>query len=418
MSKKTRATKPGALSNLDYVHTEKKLWLNPSYQRGSVWTLSQKQLFIDSLMRDFDIPKLYFREIDKKGYEYEVVDGQQRLLAVFEYMADGFKMPGNSDPVDTRPIASKRFSELHTSLQMKLRSIGLDIVVFNSAYTDEDIEETFLRLQNGTPLNAAEKRRAIPGAMRDQVAALAKHKVFVLCAFSDKRYAYEDAAAKTLHLLLAGTITDIRPHSIENTYKNNSGISPTNSSVVGLQQAYNFLRRAFRGSTKPALKKYSVITLAYLATDLLDAYDLSQYAKKFGKAYLDFEVERLENEDLPEDKQDSQLAAYTDAARADSIQDLRFRHDFLKQRIIASLPDLAVKDPRRGYSVEQRSAIFFRDKGVCKGCKKKCKDTNFHIDHVVAHSKGGSTSIRNGQLVCPACNLSKGSQKAKAAGVS
>ena len=60
----------------------------PQYQRGSVWTRKQKQLLMDSILRGMDIPKLYLRAIGEdgnRGYTLEVVDGQQRLRAIWEF---------------------------------------------------------------------------------------------------------------------------------------------------------------------------------------------------------------------------------------------------------------------------------------------------------------------------------------------
>ena len=70
------------LLNLKYLFDSGKLWLNPHYQREAVWVRSQKQLLIDSLLQDIDVPKLYFRAISHDGYELEVVDGQQRLTTL------------------------------------------------------------------------------------------------------------------------------------------------------------------------------------------------------------------------------------------------------------------------------------------------------------------------------------------------
>ena len=53
---------------------ETKIDPKPAYQRGPVWSLNQKQLFIDSILRGFDIPKLYLRRINKHPYEYESWD--------------------------------------------------------------------------------------------------------------------------------------------------------------------------------------------------------------------------------------------------------------------------------------------------------------------------------------------------------
>ncbi len=40
----------------------KRIDTNPDYQRPAVWTKAQKQLLIDSILRDFDVPKIYLHE--------------------------------------------------------------------------------------------------------------------------------------------------------------------------------------------------------------------------------------------------------------------------------------------------------------------------------------------------------------------
>ena len=62
----------------------------PDVQRELVWTKSQNQLLIDSLFKDFDIPKIYFRDVETDGKRvYAVIDGQQRLHAIFSFFTDG-----------------------------------------------------------------------------------------------------------------------------------------------------------------------------------------------------------------------------------------------------------------------------------------------------------------------------------------
>jgi len=38
---------------------------NPDYQRPPVWPLSNKQLLIDTVFRNLDVPKFYWKEIDE-----------------------------------------------------------------------------------------------------------------------------------------------------------------------------------------------------------------------------------------------------------------------------------------------------------------------------------------------------------------
>jgi hypothetical protein len=53
-----------------------------------------------------------------------------------------------------------------------------------------------------------------------------------------------------------------------------------------------------------------------------------------------------------------------------------------------------------------RQAVYERDGGRCRYCGST-KD--LHYDHILAHSKGGSDTVENLQLLCEKCNLSKGS---------
>ncbi len=81
--------------------------IDPDYQRmGDIWTLDKKQLLIDSIINDFDVPKIYFHDLrayDKKSkYEFSIIDGRQRLEAVWAFidgdfpLADDFKYLADS----------------------------------------------------------------------------------------------------------------------------------------------------------------------------------------------------------------------------------------------------------------------------------------------------------------------------------
>ena len=46
---------------------------NPDYQRPSVWSTSQKQLLMDTILRGYDIPKLYMRKVGSNPDKYEKI---------------------------------------------------------------------------------------------------------------------------------------------------------------------------------------------------------------------------------------------------------------------------------------------------------------------------------------------------------
>lgn len=62
--------------------------LNPSYQRGDVWTTNDSQQLVESILRGIPLPTIILLKDDKeKTYErYEVVDGKQRLTAILRFM--------------------------------------------------------------------------------------------------------------------------------------------------------------------------------------------------------------------------------------------------------------------------------------------------------------------------------------------
>src|SRR5689334_11869950 len=92
---------------------------NPDFQRPSVWSTPQKQLLVDTILRDYDVPKLYWRKIGTKPDKYDVVDGQQRLRAIWDFFDGSFKLPKDSESIDNLAIAGCRYEDLPDELRMK-----------------------------------------------------------------------------------------------------------------------------------------------------------------------------------------------------------------------------------------------------------------------------------------------------------
>ena len=150
---------------------------NPDFQRPPVWDLARKQLLIDTILRNYDIPKLYWRKIGSQPDKYDVVDGQQRLRAIWEFIDNKFQLPRDADPIEGGEIANLIYSQLPDELRRRFDIYNLSVVILTD--TDEDeVREMFLRLQNGLTLKAQEKRNAYSGKMRDYVRKLVSCEFF------------------------------------------------------------------------------------------------------------------------------------------------------------------------------------------------------------------------------------------------
>ena len=179
----------------------------PPYQRESfVWSPPKKELFIDSLLNGYDIPKIYFHDLrGKRGLKkYAIIDGKQRLHTLYEFLADGFPLAIDfklNDDVGFDNIEKGMyFSGFSDQDKERFKAVSLSVVLVKDA-ADDDIEDLFFRLNNGEPLNGAEKRNARGGAMNELIRSLAKDKFFTeKLRFDNKRFAHLEIAAKILLL--------------------------------------------------------------------------------------------------------------------------------------------------------------------------------------------------------------------------
>lgn len=386
---------------------------NPDFQRPAVWTRSQKQLLVDSILRKYDVPKLYWRRTSKKPEQYEVIDGQQRLRAVWEFFSGEYSLPGNADPVDGHQVGGLKYDDLPHDLRLRLDTYSLDIVLVDDADGDE-VREMFLRLQNGTTLRAQEKRNAYPGAMRDFVRDLASHAFFESVGFRNSRYTHDLVAAQFVCLEIAGGPTNVKNRDLNNMYKANETFSHNSKEAKAVHRTLRLMKEVFPSKT-PELTRYNVVALYCVCAELLAAYVRGQVTPLLYDWFVDFEVRRREQGQLSEDEAEAEWVTYKEkiSHSTDSEDSIRARSDFLLRDLLTMHDGLLLKDDQRAFTQQQRLAVYRRDRGRCQvrlSCQgEKVRWEMWHCDHRTPWSAGGQTTVANGQVACVACNLAKGS---------
>jgi hypothetical protein len=137
---------------------DKKLVLNPDFQRGRVWTAAARSYLIDTILLQLPIPKVFLRtsvDVRTKQSIREVVDGQQRLRAILDFASDRFVLSTRS-----ANFAGMRYSTLEPQFQQIFLSYPIAVDQLLNASND-DVLEVFARLNSySVPLNAPEKRHA------------------------------------------------------------------------------------------------------------------------------------------------------------------------------------------------------------------------------------------------------------------
>lgn len=153
--------KPRAATINDFREWDQRneLILAPEFQRRKVWGPKARSFLIDTILNGFPIPAIHVRQkidIGTKRTTRQVVDGQQRLRAILDYIKDKFTVM----KVHNKKYGGLSFSELPGAVQGKFLEYDL-FVDFLIGATDSDVLEVFARINSYTiVLNPQEKLNA------------------------------------------------------------------------------------------------------------------------------------------------------------------------------------------------------------------------------------------------------------------
>ncbi|MDE8163552.1 DUF262 domain-containing protein [Erysipelothrix rhusiopathiae] len=159
--------------------------LQPSYQRGYVWTNDFKEKLIYSIIRQYPIGNISLR--NNLGIK-EVVDGQQRLTTIYNFLdeATGYEVKGEyarkiveyiinyfgegyEDPdleklkkrLDNKTGIKIKFKQLPEVIRENIKAYNISFTNITNA-SDSEITEFFRFLQNQERLKAGEIINSIP----------------------------------------------------------------------------------------------------------------------------------------------------------------------------------------------------------------------------------------------------------------
>ncbi len=137
----------------------KELELTPKFQRRSVWSDKARSYLMDTVIRGYPISKVFMRhDVDPKTKKSlrEIVDGQQRIRTILNYLQDGFKI----SKIHNKEHGGKYYSQLPDPLQRHILHFEVSVDVLLGA-NDTEILNTFARLNTYTvKLSAQELRNA------------------------------------------------------------------------------------------------------------------------------------------------------------------------------------------------------------------------------------------------------------------
>lgn len=394
---------------------------SPVYQRESgIWSDEKQELFLDSLLNGYDIPKLYLHDLRGKDsrYKYAVIDGKQRLHAIWNFL-DGVKGLAEdfslSEPEGRIPPSpGMKYSELATDWQELFKAKTLDVVLVQNA-DEDDIEELFSRLNNGEPLTAAEKRNAMGGDMSKLIRETAKESFFTdRLRFKNTRYQYLEVAAKFLLIEKsesegADPFSDLKKRFLDQMVKNNKSMTKSASEKLmkRVRSQLSTVSRVFQKSD-PLLQKQAYAPMYFLFIKVM----AQEYASKtlfsdIRKFLEKFHALRAVNLERNEEVRDPVLLEFGRLMQqgTNDLNSLRERVSILRRYFLQENPNVEFRDKKREFTEEERLAIFVLSGKQCKNCSTPLKDlSEMHADHKIQWAHGGPTTLSNGRALCEQCN--------------
>lgn len=131
------------------------------------WNRKTKSLFIDTILRGYIINPII---VIKEGRASAIIDGIQRLSTIRDFINDQFALSKDMDDITyydedenkelTINLSGLKYRNLKPEIKQTILSTELRFYEITE-FTDQEIRDTFSRLNAGKPLNQKQLRKTL-----------------------------------------------------------------------------------------------------------------------------------------------------------------------------------------------------------------------------------------------------------------
>lgn len=191
--------------------------LQPEYQRGYIWKNGFKDKLIYSIIMQYPIGNINIRVLNNpndKGAKREIVDGQQRLSTIRDFVNNNYEIKGEwaekiiqvikeyyddagekdedldklVQKLNKNKIKKFKYKDLPKLIQDNINAFNIAVIEITNS-NDEQIREYFRFLQNQEILRAGEIINSIPPTNLEDILLKVKdkNKLLNIIGFKDNR---------------------------------------------------------------------------------------------------------------------------------------------------------------------------------------------------------------------------------------
>lgn len=405
--------------------------LSPGFQRDSVWTERDRTKLVDSIIRNYPLPSIFLYRREQDGeIVYDVIDGKQRIEAILMFMGlirgqrfqAKVQLPGEDERnwVDWRRLCYLQKQHLITGYRLRIIEVDGD---------PADIIDLFVRINStGKALTSAERRHAKyynSGLLREAGKLAAKYEPYfrrnkILTPGQIARMRHVELMCELMISIHQGDVIN-KKAALDRVMESNS-FSPaqTRKAKAKTIKALNRLRRMFPSLSQTRFRQvsdfYSLVVLIARFEDeglILTDRQRNRYASEIIDAFSRGVDEARERQrkarSLKAGQESYRDYLLTVLLNTDDVTQRRNR-ELILRGLLQSIFER--RDPKRTFSPEQRRILWHSSvERKCSLCGQPVTWSDFTVDHINPHSKGGRTQLINAALTHRRCNSAKGNKR-------
>lgn len=318
---------------IDKIFRRRDRYEIPDWQRGEVWSKEKKQKLIDTILRGWKLPKFYFTGLVDD--EIEVVDGQQRLNAIFEFFSNELPLSQRS----AKEFGAEYYKDLSTELADRFEDFEVEFDLIEDA-SEIELKEFFQRLQDGLPLTSSEKLNSEHSKLRDFCRAMAQHSFFIKKVLaSNKRYGHFDIVAKVAAIEIEGLDVGLRYDELKAVFDSQASFSPISRVGKRIKTTLDHLDAIFPRERDTLLRNRTIVqSFATLLCRVIETENISEMADKLYQFFRLFMAELVKQVELGNEATDHDYLAFQATVNANVRSGAKIRHEILLRKLLAFEP--------------------------------------------------------------------------------
>lgn len=240
--------------------------------------------------------------------------------------------------------------------------------------------------------------------MRKAAIELSQHQFFSSSSLPNVRFSYRYYAAQMLAFSTDPQSSDVGYAPLKRKYDAYKHHFP-DSAMAKTIKSLTFLQKILGARTHVIRSKSDILILHLLASKLLPTYSTHGFEDMIGRFIIDF-ISRVARVSQSQSANESSKSPYVRYAYHKKYASLRIqeKYNIMASQLLLAIPDIKRKDPRRSFTDPERLAIYVRADGKCAKCERITDFDEGHVDHIIRHTDGGFTNIKNGRWVYQLCH--------------